>query len=161
VQPLVFSSVLACERRDELESLLFFHPHQGEHSTRINDSIKHYGFPRIADDGTTLRVAIDGLEVQTLYALIERGIDRILAGVVVYSRLEEQALTLLHIAVRPEFCYNGGYKNELLLVRILAQVRSIARRIKGVHRIAIAYSERSPNVDRRAGRQSRRDELPG
>ncbi len=119
---------------------MFFHPHQGEHSSRINDSIKHYGFPRIIVDGHLLRIGIDGLDVQTLYALIDRGGSHDLAGVVVYSRVEADALTLLHMAVKPEFCYAGGYKNEVMLVRILAQLRSIAKQIKGVKRIAIAYA---------------------
>jgi hypothetical protein len=119
---------------------MFFHPHQEEHSSRINHSIKHYGFPRLIVDGESLRIGIDGLDVQTLYTFINRGTDRELAGVVVYSRIEADALTLLHMAVKPEFCYAGGYRNEVMLVRMLAQLRLIAKRIKGIKRIAIAYT---------------------
>jgi hypothetical protein len=46
------------------------------------------------------------------------------------------------MAVRPEFCYSTGYKNELVLVRILAQLRAIARRISGIKKLSILYAEK-------------------
>ena len=44
--PLVFSSSLGSDQRDELESLMFFHPEQGQHISSINASIISYGFPK-------------------------------------------------------------------------------------------------------------------
>jgi hypothetical protein len=148
VLPLFFSSALTADRRGELEDLMFFHPQQQEHSWQINNSIKDYGFPRVIVEGESLRIGIDGHEAQTLYAFVDRGSSLDLAGVLVYSRIESDALTLLHMAVKPEFSYATGYKNEVLLVRILAQLRQIARRIKGVKRIAIAYTAPLPRVPR-------------
>jgi hypothetical protein len=142
VLPLVFSSSLSSDLRDELESLMFFHPEQGQHISSINASIISYGFPKIIDERGTLRIGIEGLEVQTLYAFVDRGAKKDLAGVLVYTRVHDDTLVLLHMAVRPEFCYSIGYKNELVLVRILAQLRSIAKRIKGIKKLSILYADK-------------------
>jgi hypothetical protein len=142
VLPLVFSSSLNADRRDELESLMFFHPEQGQHSSSINASILSYGFPKVIEEGGALRIGIESLEVQTLYAFVDRGATKDLAGVLVYTRMHGDTLVLLHMAVRPEFCYSTGYKNELVLVRILAQLRAIARRIRGIKKLSILYAEK-------------------
>ena len=140
--PLVFSSSLNSDRRDELESLMFFHPEQGQHTSSINASIRSYGFPKIIDERGALRIGIEGLEVQTLYAFVDRGAPKDLAGVLVYTRIHDDTLVLLHMAVRPEFCYSIGYKNELVLVRILAQLRAIAKRIRGIKKLSILYADK-------------------
>ena len=139
---LVFSSTLNSDRRDELESLMFFHPEQGQHTSSINASIRSYGFPKIIDERGALRIGIEGLEVQTLYAFVDRGAPKDLAGVLVYTRIHDDTLVLLHMAVRPEFCYSIGYKNELVLVRILAQLRAIAKRIRGIKKLSILYADK-------------------
>jgi hypothetical protein len=142
VLPLVFSSSLNADRRDELESLMFFNTEQGQHSSSINASILSYGFPKVIEEGGALRIGIESLEVQTLYAFVDRGVTKDLAGVLVYTRMHGDTLVLLHMAVRPEFCYSTGYKNELVLVRILAQLRAIARRIRGIKKLSILYAEK-------------------
>jgi hypothetical protein len=143
VLPLVFSSSLSSDHRDELESLMFFHPEQGQHISSINASIVSYGFPKVIEEGGALRIGIEGLEVQTLYAFADRGgLKKDLAGVLVYTRVHHDTLVLLHMAVRPEYCYSIGYKNELVLVRILAQLRSIAKRIKGIKKLSILYADK-------------------
>jgi hypothetical protein len=146
VLPLVFSSSLSSDQRNELESLMFFHPEQGQHISSINASIVSYGFPKVIEQGGALRIGIEGLEVQTLYAFVDRGVKKDLAGVVVYTRVHEDTLVLLHMAVRPEYCYSIGYKNELVLVRILAQLRAIAKRIKGIKKLSILYADKE--IDR-------------
>ena len=143
VLPLKFSSTLPVDRRDELEALMFFHPQQGEHESSINASILSYGFPKIIQEGDYLRIGIEGKEVQTLYAFVHRGKLEDLAGVIVYTRTSPDTLALLHMAVKPEYSYADGYKNELVLVRMLAQIRSIAKRIKGVKKLSIAYAGQS------------------
>lgn len=140
--PLVFSSTLSADQRNELESLMFFHPEQGQLSSRINASVLTYGFPKIVNEGGNLRIGIDGHEVQTLYAFADRGATRDLAGVLVYTRVHDDTLVLLHMAVRPEFCYSIGYKNELVLIRILLQLRAIAKRIRGIKKLSILYADK-------------------
>ena len=73
---LTFSSSLPADRREELEELMFFHPQQGEHESGINASILSYGFPKIIVEGEQLRIGIEGREVQTLYAFMDRGREK-------------------------------------------------------------------------------------
>lgn len=141
VLPLTFSSALPANRRDELEELMFFHPEQGEHTTSINASIEAYGFPKILQEEESLRIGIAGRDVQTLYAFVSRGSTQELAGVVVYTRASDDTLVLLHMAVKPEFSFSNGYRNELVLPRMLAQLRAIAKRIKGIKRLSIVYAD--------------------
>ncbi|MBV9671705.1 MAG: hypothetical protein JO076_02625, partial [Verrucomicrobia bacterium] len=105
-------------------------------------SISRYGFPKIVNQDGGLRIRIEGLEVQTLYAYIDRGGMRELAGVAVYTRDSLDTLVILHIAVKPEFCFSSGYKNELILIRILTQLRAVAKRIKGIKKLFFLYSEK-------------------
>jgi hypothetical protein len=142
VLPLVFSSSLNANQRDELESLMFFHPEQGQHTSAINASVLSYGFPKVVNEGGNLRIRIDGHEVQTLYAFVDRGSTKDLAGVLVYTRVQGDTLVLLHMAVRPEFCYSIGYKNELVFVRILSQLRAIAKQIRGIKKLSILYADK-------------------
>jgi hypothetical protein len=73
---------------------------------------------------------------------VDRGTTKDLAGVLVYTRVHDDTLVLLHMAVRPEFCYAIGYKNELVLVRILTQLRAIAKRIRGIKKLSILYADK-------------------
>jgi hypothetical protein len=139
---LNFSSVLKAARRAELEKLMFFHPHQEEWHAKINDSVIHYGFPKIVETDGLLKIGIEGVEVQTLYGFVDCCQDQELAGVLVYSRIELETLALIHMAVKPEFCYSSGYKNELILVRLLAQLRRVAKRINGVRQLSIVYFDK-------------------
>jgi hypothetical protein len=141
VLPLTFSSALPANRRDELEELMFFHPEQGEHTASINASIEAYGFPKILQEEDSLRIGIAGLDVQTLYAFVPRGSTQELAGAVVYTRTSDDTLVLLHMAVKPEFSFMSGYRNELVLPRMLGQLRVIAKRIKGIKRLSIVYAD--------------------
>ncbi|MBV8280176.1 MAG: hypothetical protein JO170_33615, partial [Verrucomicrobia bacterium] len=89
---LTFSSSLPVDRREELDALMFFHPQQGEHESGINASILSYGFPKIIVEHDRLRIGIEGREVQTLYAFLDRGREKDLAGVIVYTRTGEDTL---------------------------------------------------------------------
>ena len=120
---------------------MFFHPEQGEHTASINAAIEAYGFPKILQEEDFLRIGIAGLDVQTLYAFVARGSIQELAGVVVYTRSSDDTLVLLHMAVKPEFSFSSGYRNELVLPRMLVQLRAIAKRIKGIKRLSIVYAD--------------------
>jgi hypothetical protein len=142
VLPLVFSSTLPAESREELEAMMFFHPEQQNHSSQINASIESYGFPRVIEEDQQLRIGIEGQDVQTLYAFVKRGSKRDLVGVIVYTRTGVDTLALLHMAVHPDYSHSSGFRNELILPRMLEQLRTIAKRIRGITRLSIAYADK-------------------
>ncbi|MDH3717785.1 MAG: hypothetical protein OES79_06650, partial [Planctomycetota bacterium] len=59
-----------------------------------------------------------------------------LLGTVVYTR-ESDTLAILYVAVREDYCSNGDKQDEQLFLRIVSQLRSIGRRIKGVSSIRV------------------------
>lgn len=136
-----FSSVLASEYLEDLERLLFFNPQQKRALNGIHHSISEYGVPSIALEEGRLRVRIERLpDAQTLYALDQTNEKPILAGVMVFSRIDSATIALLHIAVKEEYSRFGDRADAMLVAKFLEQLRQIARKLKGVHAISLKYA---------------------
>lgn len=98
------------------------------------DSLETFGSPSVYTDSGVLRVKVEKLdEVQTLYAMN----DDTLAGVLVYSRVVVDCLSVLHIAVNEDYSSHGKHANSMLVMRMLELLRNNARRIKGVKTIRL------------------------
>ena len=135
-----FSSVLGTDYMEDLEMLLFFNPQQGRTLSAINDSIKDYGIPHIYVEEGHLRVGLKDLPgTQTLFAL-EDTLDRPeLVGVMVFHRVDVETIVLLHIAVRQEYSRYGSRADAGLVSRMIAELRGVARKLKGVRSIQLTY----------------------
>jgi len=134
---LRYTSLLKPEYEEKLEHLMFFNPGQKTAHAAIVDSLDKFGLPSVCVDGECLRVKVEKLdEVQTLFALD----DETLVGVLVYSRVLFECLTVIHIAVDHDYSSNGKFAHNMLVMRMLELLRSNARRIKGVEAIRIISS---------------------
>lgn len=133
-----FSSTLGRQYKNDLEQLLFFNPQQYDVQAGIVESIARYGQPRIVIEEERLRVCVAGLpEVQTLFALTEPA--RELIGAMVYVRSDRETLVLLHVGIKEDFTLAGERAEAMVLVQLLAKLREIARRLKGVEAIMLMY----------------------
>ena len=131
---LHFTSILKPEFGEELEQLIFFNPGQRTIHADIVASIEKFGAPSVYIDSGCLRVKVEKLdEVQTLFALD----GDTLAGVLVYSRVLFEHLTVIYIAVDQEYSSHGKFAQEMLVMRMFELLRDSARRIKGVESIRI------------------------
>ena len=131
---LRYTSTLKPEYSEELERLLFFNPGQQDALAAIMDSLDTFGSPSVYTDNGVLRVKVEKLdEVQTLYAME----DDTLVGVLVYSRVILDCLTVLHIAVDEEYSVHGNNASNMLVMRMLELLRKNARLIKGVKTIRL------------------------
>jgi hypothetical protein len=131
---LRYTSTLRPEYSEELERLMFFNPGQPDALAAIMDSLDTFGSPSVYTDNGALRVKVEKLdEVQTLYALD----DDTLVGVLVYSRVVLDCLTVLHIAVDEEYSVHGNNASNMLVMRMLELLRKNARLIKGVKTIRL------------------------
>jgi hypothetical protein len=137
-----FCSSLGSAYLEDLEKLLFFNPLQGQALPGIHQSIREYGVPSIFIDGDKLRIRIENLPgAQSIFA-VEDATDRpLLAGVMVYSRVDVETIVLLHIAVREEFSRFGNRAEVGLVGKMMAQLRTIARSLKGVNSIHLKYAK--------------------
>jgi len=134
---LRYTSVLEPEYGEVLERLMFFNPGQQTALASILDSLETFGSPSVYVDGGRLRIKVEKLdEVQTLFALD----DDTLVGVLIYSRILLERLTVIHIAVDHDYSSYGKFAQNMLVMRMLELLRNSARRIKGVETIRIMCS---------------------
>jgi hypothetical protein len=135
---ITFTSVLERRHRRELERLLFLNPGQHRVRSAIIKAVEQYGIPRVVEEQGRLRVRLDsGREVQTVFAIGHTALRSILAGVIVYTRLETQIILLMHMAVTGEYASRGCYGGQNLALQLVERLRTIARQVRGVRTVRL------------------------
>ena len=134
-----FSSVLPAEYRSELEQLLYFNRLQARAARAIAHLVDKYGQPWMQQIDGRIRVGVGDIAcVQVLFALAATGNGRRLAGLVIYTR-EDEDLVIIHLAVARVFSYRGARRHAFVVMRMVETVRAIARRLNGVRRVVLYY----------------------
>ncbi len=137
-ESIVITSKLPVEQRDALEQLLFFNVNQHRVRLGIQQSIETYGAPEIYEHEGGLRVRVGDIEgVQTLFAVSDAGRP---LGVAVFVRLVHERFVVLHLGVEPRLRSSLDV-NTLVLLKLMHEIRSAARRTRGVDRIELVYKE--------------------
>lgn len=140
-EPIVITSKLAMEQRPALEQLLFFNVNQHRVRHGIEQSIATYGCPEILESEGSLRIRVGDIEgVQSLFAVGPTGRP---LGVAVFVRLAHERFVVLHLGVLPR-SGSAPDVNAPVLLRLMHEIRSAARRTRGVDRIELVYKERHP-----------------
>lgn len=135
---IAFASHISASQRGSLEALLYFNSCQNRVLDGIVEAVENFGPLEIYADGDRLRVRVDGrLEVQCLFAVEELSGRPV--GIAVYARPDVHHLMVVHIGVAAEFAAGGKRAKEQLLLRLLREVRTCSRRIKGVQRFELFY----------------------
>jgi hypothetical protein len=133
------TSKLAVEHRTALEHLVFFNANQHRVRSGIQQSIETYGVPEIYEQDDGLRIRVGDIEgVQTLFAVSETGRP---LGVAVFVRLAHERFVVLHLVVQPRPRSTLDVNTPVLL-KLMHEIRSTARRTRGVDRIEVVYKER-------------------
>jgi hypothetical protein len=137
-QAVVFTSHVAELHRGSLELLVYFNAGQSRVADGIVDAVERFGPLEIAADGDRLRIHVTGLpEAQSLFA-VEAATGRPV-GVAVYARPDFQHMIVVHLGIAAEFASGGIRAHEQLLLRLLRELRSCSRRIKGVQSFELFY----------------------
>jgi hypothetical protein len=124
------TSKLAAEQRPALEQLLFFNVNQHRVRVGIQQSIDTYGVPEIYEQDGGLRVRVGDIDgVQTLFAISAEGRP---VGVAVFVRSAHERFAVLHL----------GVDSTLVLLKLMHEIRSTARRTRGVDCIELVYKVR-------------------
>jgi hypothetical protein len=133
------TSKLAVEQRAALEQLLFFNVNQHRVRTGIQQSIDTYGVPEIYEQDGGLRVRVGDIAgVQTLFAITELGRP---IGVAVFVRSAHERFAVLHLGVDPKLSLTADL-NTRVLIKLMHEIRSTARRTRGVGCIDLVYKVR-------------------
>src|SRR6202021_2129241 len=132
------TSKLAADQRTALEQLLFFNVNQHRVRGGIQQSIETYGVPEIYEHDGGLRVRVGDIAgVQTLFAISECGRP---LGVAVFVRSAHERFAVLHLGVDPQLSATPEVTTRVLL-KLMHEIRSTARRTRGVDRIELVYKD--------------------
>jgi hypothetical protein len=132
------TSKLSLDQRNALEQLLFFNVNQHRVRLGIQQSIETYGVPEIYEQDDSLRIRVGDIDgVQTLFAVSERGKP---LGVAVFVRSAHERFAVLHLGVDPELSATPEVNTRVLL-KLMHEIRSAARRTRGVDRIELVYKD--------------------
>ena len=133
------TSRLAAEQRPALEQLLFFNVNQHRVRLGIQQSIDTYGVPEIYEQDGGLRVRVGEISgVQTLFAISDDGSP---VGVAVFVRSAHERFAVLHLGVEPRLSLTPEINTRVLL-KLMHEIRSTARRTSGVDCIELVYKVR-------------------
>jgi hypothetical protein len=135
------TSQLCADQRGALEHLCFFNVNQHRVRLGIQQSIEKYGEPEIREVDGFLEIRVGDIEgVQTLFAVSGAGHP---LGVAVFVRADPERFVVLHLGVEPRLRSSADV-NTAVLLKLMHEVRSTARRLSGVERIELVYKERHP-----------------
>lgn len=138
---LLLKSTLPSQYREELEELLFFHPQQNKVQDGIVYSIEKYGTPQIVDKDNFLHIEFDNFPgAQTLYAFDRIGNTEKLVGSLIYYRTNVETIEVMHIDIQEKYTLTGPLANKQVMLWFILNLRSIAKKIKGVRHIQLIYS---------------------
>ena len=133
------TSKLPVDQRAALEQLLFFNVNQHRVRHGIEQSIETYGVPEIYEQDGGLRVRVGDIAgVQTLFAVSDEGRP---VGVAVFVRSAHERFAVLHLGVDPRLSLTADLSTRVLL-KLMHEIRSTARRTRGVDCIELVYKVR-------------------
>jgi len=140
-----FRSKINAGLREQLERIFFFNWNQSRYAARITQSVKEYSKPVIEDEGDN-KIALvfrDRSIGQTLHIFDSDTPDAALIGVVMYERDSPEQITIIHLALH-ETC-KEIFKQEKVNIAavVIEELFSLFRKIKGVKRVRIYYTNRT------------------
>lgn len=125
---------------EDIKSLLFFNQSQRRVASGIVSSIEKYGLPQISIVNDKIVLGVGNLEnVQSMFAIHSDIPEKPVAGIVIYFRSDMSNITVLHISVKEEYSFEGVYRDSFVALRLIAELKSIAKRIKGINSLTIYY----------------------
>lgn len=133
------TSKLPVDQRTALEQLLFFNVNQHRVRVGIQQSIETYGVPELYEQDGGLRVRVGAIAgVQTLFAVSDVGRP---VGVAVFVRSAHERFAVLHLGLEPRLSLTPELNTRVLL-KLMHEIRSAARRTRGVDCIELVYKDR-------------------
>lgn len=138
---LAFSSHAPKQCRRELEELLFLNPRQHRVRAGIVHSLERFGHPQVVATAAGLGVRIGNQEAQTLFAFDRDHLGDAPVGIVLFLRTTPAEMTVLHVAVDPDYALQGNHGGAGLGVALVDKVREIAAKIVGIQRIVFFYRQ--------------------
>lgn len=132
---LFFSSSIDIEQRDKLEQIMFFNGNQRQFYFDIVRLVESFGEPEIIENGGRLRINLPRTDCQNLFAIKNDS----LVGLLIFNRSSPEHIELIHIVVDEKYSSTGEYADEMVVLRMMSELKKIALMIKGLKTIQIKY----------------------
>ena len=140
----VYTSVIPASRYHELAELMFFNLRQHRFRDDIVNAIDLYGLPEIVTTDHSLRFSVEKLgEVQSLYALDGNTATGRLAGAVIYARVSDEKIVLLHMGLAAPYQTGGPVSHKMLALKMIQRLKKAGKTLKGVRSLEILYGRRA------------------
>ena len=137
---MIYKSILDENYYEQLENMLFFNSQQNRYIDEIINSVTKFGTPRIVKNGNRIMIELDHFsDVQNMFVFDDE--EKSLIGLVLYYRESISTVTLLHIAINDLF-NSLNYPNDLVVPKIILELHSRLKLIKGIEFMKILYSDR-------------------
>ncbi len=107
----------------------------------ILESLEQFGQPRLEESAQGLSVRVGKLEAQTLFAYDRDRRHPAPIGLVVFLRTNPSDISIMHVAVHPDYSLRGKHKGAGLGATLVEKVKEIAIRIVGIKRIVFFYRQ--------------------
>ncbi len=107
----------------------------------ILESLEQFGQPRLEETPQGLSVRVGHHEAQTLFAYDRDRRSNDPVGLVVFLRTDPADISIMHVAVHPDYSLHGRHKGVGLGATLVEKVREIAARIVGIKRIVFFYRQ--------------------
>ncbi len=142
-----YTSVLPPSRYEELANLMFFNVQQHRVRDDIVNAIELYGLPEIVATEHSLRFSVEKLgEVQALYALDGDAATGRLVGALLYARVSDGKIVLLHMSVAAAYASGGPAADKLLALKMIERLKRACKALKGVRELEILYGRRAAAI---------------
>jgi len=136
---LFFASKVQRRHRQAVENLFFMNPRQYRVREGIINTLNKFGQPWLEEIAGEIYLRVGKNEVQTLFAFDGNFNEHKPVGVVVYLRNTDMEIAILHLAVDPDYGFNGEQKVVGLGILLVDKVKAIAARIVGIKRVILCY----------------------
>ena len=138
---MYLTSQLSTAYSSALESLLFFNSQQSRVSDQIVQAVEEFGSPKIVVEESWLRIHLSKFDkAQSIYVLCPSEAEPVLIGFFVYYRPSITEVSIIHLALNPEYMVAHGLSPEDTLLEIISQFRVQLKRIKGVDMLSFCYT---------------------
>jgi hypothetical protein len=139
VGAIKFTSEYPVARRAELDRLLYFNDNQHKVDGPLREALRRYGSPTMVMGERFIRFSVPHFaSVQTVYALDESESGR-LAAVAIYTRENEETLSVLFLAVHEAYADGGADERKMVAPQLLDVIRANAARTKGIGWVRLSY----------------------
>lgn len=137
---LEFTPTLPKSSLHSLEELLFYNLGQEKVQRGITYAIERYGAPQVVVEGHSLRVLVKRCpDAESIFAIGRRKDVFHLAGAIVYAPTRPDTITVIHVAVHPQYASTGPFASEMLVPRLIMKVRDIARATPNLNYVELLY----------------------